>query len=166
MREDIKQDPVIQFSIRLAQAFEEKVKDHNASCPSNKAQLSQVVRVYEQGVETFNPKKIPQELGINKWAMARVNMYLRMKCGKISSGDLQDKPEKAEPMSSLSFESSVTKRINTFIDATIGWYPNQEDIELAEKDVEKYDLNFSFGRVDEIYLPRIGKRSDAIYYDF
>ena len=129
MRENIEQDPVIQFSIRLAQALEEKIKDHNASCPGNKANLSQVVKVYTQGVETFEPRKVFEELDINKWTMARVNMYLRMKCGKISAGDLRDKPKKKEPMSSLSFESSVTKRVNTFIDATSNWYPSKEDIE-------------------------------------
>jgi hypothetical protein len=157
---------VIQFSIRLAQALEGKIKDHNVSCPGNKANLSQVVKVYEQGVETFDPKKVFEELDINRWAMARVNMYLRMKCGKISSGDLQGKPKKTEPMSSLSFESSVTKRINTFIDATSNWYPSEEDIESAKKDAEKYDLNFSFGKVDEIYLPRLGRGTPPLSRDF
>ena len=69
-------------------------------------------------------------------------------------------------MSSLSFESSVTKRINTFIDATSNWYPSEEDIELAKKDTEKYDLNLSFGKVDEIYLPQLGSRGFPLSKDF
>ena len=75
MNNNKEEEAVIEFSARLAEAFREKVKKHNSSCP-NKVNVSQVTKVYKQGVATFN-SKANLELDINSWSMARVNSYMR-----------------------------------------------------------------------------------------
>lgn len=164
MSEKKEGDPTVQFSVRLAKALAEKVKSHNTSCLKNKVSLCQVSKVYEHGVKSFDLHK---NIDINTWSIGRVNMYLRMKCGMISTGDLKKKSDPQKPVSSLTFEKTLTKRVNTFIDATTNWYPSEKDIALAREDVEKHELNLNFRSIDDIYLPSTGKPLEAftIYYD-
>jgi len=149
MNNNKEEEAVIEFSARLAEAFREKVKKHNSSCP-NKVNVSQVTKVYKQGVATFN-SKANLELDINSWSMARVNMFLRMKTGEVTNNKSNTEAVKDE-MSSLVFETPSIKRVNTFLDLTKDWNPADKDFELAKADVEKNKLNYNFKSVEEIYL--------------
>lgn len=143
-------DAVVQFSARLAEALTGKMTEHNSSCPNNKVYLGQVVKVYKHGTLTF-PHDALAEIGINKWSMARVNMFLRMKCGQISRGKAEE-IVRTKKMSSLIFEKNVVGRVNTFLDVTESWLPAEEDFIQAQEDVEENDLNYDFKHSDEIYF--------------
>ena len=158
-------DIIVQFSVRLAEALEVRVEDHNEACPSNKASLSQAVKVYKHAATNF-PQEALGEIGINKWSLARVNMYLRMKCGSIDSGGASYKSKTKEKMSSLIFEESASKRINTFLDATQEWLPSEEDFSLAQEGVIKYDLNYDFNSLDEIYFPEERSRAEGLGFNY
>ena len=140
---------VIEFSVRLAKVFKEKVGLHNSS-NSNKVTLSQVVKVYRHGAETFATYK-ESDLTINEWSLARVNMYLRMKRGEVVNNKFDAKASK-DRMSSLVFETSSIKRVNSFLDLTTYWTPAEADFELAKADVESNQLDYNFKSVEEIYL--------------
>lgn len=129
---------------------------HNKAHSLNKASLSQIVKVYQHGVQTF-PTEALGEVGINKWSLARVNMYLRIKCGQINSINASNKSKIKKEMSSLVFENSISQRINSFLDVTESWVPNEEDFSLAQEYVVKYDLSYSFSNLDEIYFVEKGK---------
>jgi hypothetical protein len=164
MSQNTEDDAVIQFSIRLAEALGAKVEDHNEICSSNEASLHQVTMVYKYAAKTF-PQEALGEIGINKWSLARVNMYLRMKCGNIIQNESNsNKPQTKIEMSSLIFEGSISKRIDTFLDATQDWLPNEEDFSLAQEDVLKYDLNYDFENLDEIYLADREKTKGLSFY--
>ena len=121
MNDKKEENAVIEFSARLAEAFREKVKKHNSSCP-NKVSLSQVIKVYRHGTETFASGE-KTDLSINEWSMARVNMFLRMKRGEVASGKSHTKaPE--DSMSALIFETTPIKRIDSFLDLTKNWTPD------------------------------------------
>ena len=143
------EEAVIEFSIRLADVFREKVKANNHYC-SNKVTLSQVIKVYRHGAESFRPEKV-LDLSINEWSLARVNMYLRMKKGEVVSNESSVKASK-DQMSSLVFESSSIKRVNSFLDLTTNWTPADTDFELAKADVKENQLDYNFKSVEEIYL--------------
>ena len=83
--------------------------------------------------------------------MARVNMFLRMKCGQITTGKLE-KIKSPQKMSSLIFEKNVIRRVNTFLDVTESWLPTEEDFALAQEDIQNNDLNFDFKNVEELYF--------------
>ena len=143
------EEAVIEFSIRLADVFKGKVKAHNDSC-SNKVTLNQVIKVYKHGAVNFAAAK-DSDLKINEWSMARVNMYLRMKKGEVVNNKSNTQASK-DKMSSLVFETSSIKRVNSFLDLTTNWTPAEEDFELAKADVEGNQLDYNFKSVEEIYL--------------
>ena len=144
------EDAVIEFSVRLAETFREKVKEHNGSYP-NKVSLGQVVKVFRHGAESFVSKAVIDP-NINEWSMARVNMFLRMKQGRVSRNKPQTEAPKEVSMSALIFETPPIKRIDTFLDLTKNWTPNDEDFELAKADAKNNQLNYDFKTVEEIYL--------------
>jgi len=149
MSEKKEEDAVIEFSARLAETFRGKVKDHNGLCP-NKVSLSQVIKVYRHGAETFASDR-KADLSINEWSMARVNMFLRMKKGEVADVKPHTKAPEGS-MSALVFETAPIKRVDSFLDLTKNWIPDEEDFELAVADVKKNQLNYSFKSAEEIYL--------------
>jgi len=159
MSDKKEEDIVIEFSARLAETFRGKVKEHNSSYP-NKVTLAQVIKVYRHGVETFGSDNEPN-LNINEWSIARVNMFLRMKQGKMTSNKSETKIPK-EAMSALVFEAPSIRRVNSFLDLTKNWTPNEEDFELARGDVEKNQLNYNFKSAEEIYLTDGSRSSHSI----
>jgi len=159
MSDKKEEEAVIEFSARLADTFREKVKQHNSS-DSNKVTLAQVIKVYRHGVKTFAANR-ESGLTINEWSIARVNMYLRMKKGEVANGKSSTKASKGE-MSSLVFETSPIKRVNSFLDLTTNWTPTEADFELAKADVEGNQLSYNFENVEEIYLTDSSPSSHSI----
>jgi hypothetical protein len=150
------EDIVVQFSARLAEAVRDKVEIHNRDCASNKVTFSQIIKVYKHGAQNF-PMEALSEVGINKWSLARVNMYLRIKRGDINLDSIGSLSNIRKEMSSLVFENEASKRVNSFLDVTENWVPNEEDFSLAQEYVVKYDLNYDFNNLDEIYLVEEGQ---------
>jgi len=151
MNQNEQEDTVIQFSARLAETLSNKVEKHNENCPQNKVKTSQVIKVYKHAIQAFSQESLV-EVGINKWCLARVNMYLRMKCGDINAKSVENKPSTKRKMSSLILEKSVSKRINTFLDVTEGWTPKEKDFSQAQEDVVNYGLDYEFKTSEEIYF--------------
>ena len=64
----------------MIKALQQKVSDHNKKHPSKKVTLGQLKKVYRRGAGAFSSSHRP---GMTRggWAMARVNMFLKMKRG-------------------------------------------------------------------------------------
>ena len=69
----------ITFSEKVTNALKEKVKNHNAK-HSKKVTLSQLKKVYRRGLGAFSASHRPGQ-SRSSWAMARVNMFLKMQSG-------------------------------------------------------------------------------------
>jgi len=70
----------ITFSEKVISALKTKVSEHNKKHPSKKVTLGQLKKVYRRGAGAFSSSHRP---GMSRggWAMARVNMYLKMRRG-------------------------------------------------------------------------------------
>jgi hypothetical protein len=69
----------IQFTEKIINSLQEKVKNHNEK-HSKKVTLSQLKKVYRRGLGAFSSSHRPGQ-NRNSWAMARVNMFLKMQAG-------------------------------------------------------------------------------------
>lgn len=72
----------IEFSDRVISALRKKVSDHNKKY-SKKVTLTQLKKIYRRGAGAFSSSHRPGKTR-GQWAMARVNMFLKMvKGGKV-----------------------------------------------------------------------------------
>lgn len=72
----------ITFSEKVVTALKNKVKEHNEKY-SKKATLSQLKKIYRRGAGAFSSSHRPNKTR-GQWAMARVNMFLKMlRGGKV-----------------------------------------------------------------------------------
>ena len=85
-----KNGPAINFSEKVVKALRNKVKEHNAK-HSKKVTLGQLKKVYRRGAGAFSQSHRPN-MSRGGWAMARVNMFLKMKRG----GKVKDSYRKAD----------------------------------------------------------------------
>ena len=81
----------ITFSDSVIKSLKEKVKEHNEKHPSKKVTLGQLKKVYRRGAGAFSTSHRP---GMTRggWAMARVNMFLKM----VRGGKVKDSYRKAD----------------------------------------------------------------------
>jgi hypothetical protein len=134
-----KSDKAIEFSKKVVEALKNKVKEHNSK-NKKKVTLGQLKKVYRRGAGAFSSSHRP---GMTRggWAMARVNMFLKMVSGK----SVKDSYRKAD--SDIARASTNDYIIEASFD------PDEEDVKEAEEDIKKYDLNdFDFISEDELYL--------------
>lgn len=132
-----KSDNAISFSNKVIEALKNKVKEHNAK-QSRKVTLSQLKKVYRRGAGAFSTSHRPGMMR-GQWAMARVNMFLRMMAG----GKVKDSYRKAD--------QDVSKAFVRVIDISDSWEPEDQDLAQASLDVLEIG-EFDFNSVDELYL--------------
>ena len=127
----------VEFSKKVIEALDQKTEHHNKILGSDSIHLVQLKKVYRNGAEIFSKiyKESYPEKNCGLWALARVNMYLRMRLGKvIESGGHQRASE------------------DELLDISESWTPLDEDFDLAKADIKKYKLNYNFDNVNELYL--------------
>jgi hypothetical protein len=116
----------ITFSEQIISALKNKVKDHNDK-HDKKVTLGQLKKIYRRGAGAFSSSHRP---GITRgaWAMARVNMFLKM----IRGGSVKDSYKKADQ------------------DVAEG-----HDLYYLERDGESFwefqDIEFDLAKLDLIY---------------
>jgi hypothetical protein len=146
-----KSDKAIEFSKKVVEALKNKVKEHNSK-NKKKVTLGQLKKVYRRGAGAFSSSHRP---GMTRggWAMARVNMFLKMVSGK----SVKDSYRKAD-------NDIARASTNDYI-IEASFEPNEEDIKEAEEDIKKYNLNdFDFISEDELYLD--DEEDGVILFDF
>lgn len=134
-----KSDKAIEFSKKVIEALKNKVKEHNSKS-KKRVSLNQLKKVYRRGAGAFSSSHRPGKTR-GQWAMARVNMFLRM----ISGKPVKDAYRKAD--------SDIARAsVNDYI-VEAYFEPNDEDFEKADEDIKNYDLiNFDFNSAEELYL--------------
>lgn len=127
----------ISFSAKVVEALKNKVREHNSK-HSRKVTLSQLKKVYRRGAGAFSSSHRP---GMSRggWAMARVNMFLRMMAG----GKVKDSYRKAD--------QDISRASNEIIDISDSWQPEEEDFARAMVDIESVG-DFDFDSPDDLYL--------------
>lgn len=134
-----KSDKAIEFSKKVIEALKNKVKEHNGK-NKKKVTLGQLKKVYRRGAGAFSSSHRPGKTR-GQWAMARVNMFLRMVSGK----PVKDAYRKADSDIARASVNDYTIEAN--------FEPNEEDFNQADEDIKNYNLNdFDFTSADELYL--------------
>jgi hypothetical protein len=145
-----KSDKAIEFSKKVVEALKNKVKEHNSK-NKKKVTLGQLKKVFRRGAGAFSSSHRPGQSRVS-WAMARVNMFLKM----VRGGKVKDSYRKAD--------SDIAKAStnNYIIEANLD--PDDEDFNQAEIDIKNFELNdFEFDSAEELYLD---DESDATIYGF
>tara|TARA_Y100000310_G_C20648740_1_gene798182 strand:- start:1294 stop:1803 length:510 start_codon:yes stop_codon:yes gene_type:complete len=126
----------IGFSIKIVNALQEKAKEFN-SHNKRRMTVQQLKKVFCLAVQEYEP----EDAGCSnvEWAMARVNMYLRMVSGQIKK--LSKNLDNAQKIS-----------YNKFVEITANWKPSKEDFSAAKTVIEKNSLHFTFKTIEELYL--------------
>lgn len=96
----------IVFSERVTKALKNKVAEHNKKY-SKKVSLTQLKKIYRRGAGAFSSSHRPGK-SRDQWAMARVNMFLKM----IRGGKVKDAYRKADQdvaKSSVDFYKDIDK---------------------------------------------------------
>jgi len=145
-----KSDKAIEFSKKVIEALKNKVKEHNSK-NKKKVTLGQLKKVFRRGAGAFSSSHRPGQSRVS-WAMARVNMFLKM----VRGGKVKDSYRKAD--------SDIAKAStnNYIVEANLD--PDDEDFNQAEIDIKEYNLNgFDFTNVDELYLD---DEDEGFYFTF
>ena len=136
------EEQAIQFSSSVIIALEQKAKEHNQEHKS-KVTVQQLKKVYRTGALTSEKEK-----GLH--ALARVNMFLRMKReGKVVYQQASAMNEQIE-IKELTFQNRV--KVDSFVDLTQGLVPIDDDFIKASKDEKSFGLTYKFQDVSELYL--------------
>ena len=136
------EEEAIQFSSNVIIALEQKAKEHNQECKS-KVTVQQLKKVYRTGALTQ-----AEEKGLH--ALARVNMFLRMKRdGKVVYQQASAMNEQIE-IKELTFQNRV--KVDSFVDLTQSLIPIDDDFIKATEEIESFGLTYKFQDVNELYL--------------
>jgi hypothetical protein len=117
----------------------------------------------EQGISISDLKKVYRQAGvdcerdkcsdINLWAIAKVNMYVRMKSKKeIKQNIKKTKASSTNKITALELESPLFYENLQSVNIAETWVPSKEDFQLADQYIKKYDLKFTFSSVNDLYI--------------
>lgn len=157
----------ITFSEKVVNTLKNKVKEHNDK-HSKKVTLSQLKKVYRRGAGAFSSSHRPNKTR-GQWAMARVNMFLKMMRG----GKVKDSYKKADQdIAKGSEDYYIEKEVEAFIDfeeldfvlARLDFVrmnaldeSNQDIEDIDYSEAEKKTLNKPFR------LPKGSKKKFGVY---
>ena len=134
-----KSDKAIEFSKKVIEALKNKVKEHNSKS-KKKVTLGQLKKVFRRGAGAFSSSHRPGQSRAS-WAMARVNMFLKM----VRGGKVKDSYRKADS------DIARASKNDYIIEANLD--PDDEDFLQADEDIKNYNLgDFDFVSADELYL--------------
>ena len=133
-KKDSSEDKVlIDYSSSVVVSLQDLMKAHNKEC-ENKATLKELKEVFRNGANCTQAKEEKIPCGI--LALARVNMFLRLKSGEIMEASILD---------------------ITSLDISDLWYPNESDFTKAKELAEKHNLNYEFKDINNLYLEEYTK---------
>lgn len=122
----------LSFSSKLVSLFQYKINEIKLGL-----NLTQLKKVYKSSAESYAEGT---DFAKNRghFALARVNMFVRM-CSEKSSFYKKINRSKANTSEIL-------------LDITSSFGPTEEDYIKANLDIEKFELNFDFNDVNDLYL--------------
>jgi len=124
---------LIDYSLNVVIVLQGLMKAHNQTC-ENKVSLKELKQVFRRGANCKKAKD--SELSCGVLALARVNMFLRLKSGEIME---------------------VSRSSVKSFDISDSWYPNELDFTKALKLAEEHNLNYEFKDINNLYLDEYTK---------
>lgn len=135
----------IEFSKKIINSLEEKVKSHNEG-KGKKVSLSQLKKIYRRGLGAYSSSHRPGQTR-GSWAMARVNMFLKMMRGESVKDSYKAADQDVASGSELYYEQKPEETFWEFdsIDfdlARIDLIKASIDLE-SESNIDLYDIDYS-----------------------
>jgi hypothetical protein len=124
----------ITFSEKVTTALKNKVKKHNEK-HSRKVTLGMLKKVYRRGAGAFSTSHRPGQ-SRGSWAMARVNMFLKMMRG----GKVKDSYRKADQDVAKASEEELFNLPDVFNQWSPGDFSESKDISNVEFALARIDL--------------------------
>jgi hypothetical protein len=120
----------ITFSDRVLESLKSKVKEHNSKS-KKKVTLSQLKKIYRRGAGAFSSSHRPGK-SRGQWAMARVNMFLKMvRGGKVKDSYRKADQDVAKASAGVLIDDGVRDEANLF---------TEEDLITANLDICNHQL--------------------------
>jgi hypothetical protein len=139
-----KKSPAITFSAKVITSLKNKVKEHNSKY-SKKVTLGQLKKIYRRGAGAFSSSHRPGKTR-GQWAMARVNMFLKM----VRGGTVKKSYRAADSDVARGSEEYYNEKMGeAFVDFTELNFSLAKidllkvDISEAEMDEEAEDLDYT-----------------------
>lgn len=131
----------ITFSDRVLESLKMKVKEHNSKS-SKKVTLSQLKKIYRRGAGAFSSSHRPGK-SRGQWAMARVNMFLKMvRGGKVKDSYRKADQDVAKASAAVMIDDGIRDEMNLF---------TEEDFIAAKLDIHNYQLQEDPEFTDEMW---------------
>ena len=131
----------ITFSDRVLESLKSKVKEHNEKY-SKKVTLSQLKKIYRRGAGAFSSSHRPGK-SRGQWAMARVNMFLKMvRGGKVKDSYRKADQDVAKASANVLIDDGIRDEKNLF---------TEEDFIAAKLDIYNYQLQEDPEFTDEMW---------------
>tara|TARA_S200002703_G_scaffold57092_1_gene49885 strand:- start:19172 stop:20158 length:987 start_codon:yes stop_codon:yes gene_type:complete len=124
----------ITFSEKVTTSLKNKVKEHNKK-HSKKVTLGMLKKVYRRGAGAFSGTHRPGQSRAS-WAMARVNMFLKMMRG----GKVKDAYRKADSDIARASEEEILNLPDVFNEWSPGDFTEARDVSVVEFSLAKIDL--------------------------
>lgn len=135
----------ISFSQKIIKSLQEKVKTHNEKY-GRKVSLSQLKKVYRRGLGAFSVSHRPGQTR-NSWAMARVNMFLKMMRGGKVKDSYRSADQDVARGEELYYEQKTENCFRDFdssdFDLAIVDFVNAGINLNTEGDIDLYDIEYS-----------------------
>jgi len=141
------EDDAIVFSCKVVDLLKAKMKNHNKAFPKAKVALSDLKTVYRHGATMSEGSET-----LGEKALARVNLYMRMKIGHSEAGF-------KNLLSQVDLKDSLNYLKNSSIDISNSLLPSEEDFLLAKEEIKEWDLDYDFKDINELYLDNYEKDS-------
>jgi hypothetical protein len=131
----------ITFSDRVLESLKMKVKEHNSKS-SKKVTLSQLKKIYRRGAGAFSSSHRPGK-SRGQWAMARVNMFLKMvRGGKVKDSYRKADQDVAKASAAVMIDDGIRDEMNLF---------TEEDFIAAKLDIHNFQLQEDPEFTDEMW---------------
>jgi hypothetical protein len=124
----------VEYSNRIVDALSAKVQGHNKSKPKTVTNIKILKKVYRNAARDYETN---ENLSRSAWCMARVNMFLRLASGE---------------MSELQVGQGKKSTLGKYLDISEHFVPSEGDVSASLEDLKKYNLNFDFDSVNDLYL--------------
>jgi len=133
-KESAQDNNFIEYSSKIIDALRSKAKIHNAQTQKTNTNVSILKKVFSNASIDYQTDESTTRL---VWCMARVNMFLRLVNGEVLDFRIKNKKQ------------SVLRQYFNIAEYLI---PLENDIKAAVEDAKKYDLDFDFKDIDDLYL--------------
>ena len=135
----------ISFSKKVIESLQNKIKEHNEKS-GKKVTLSQLKKVYRRGLGAFSVSHRPGQ-SRNSWAMARVNMFLKMMRGGKVKDSYRSADQDVAKGEELYYEQKQEDCFRDFdaLDFDLARVDFAEaNIDLnSEANIDLYDIDYS-----------------------